>query len=66
MMFDYKIAEGETSKFFGLQIESNLNWKKHDHIAKLSLMCFATGTVTSLMRMLKLIYFAYFHFIMSY
>jgi hypothetical protein len=71
MGFDDKtIEEIETTKFFGLQIDSNLNWKTHIQYIKpkLSSACFAMRTVTSLVKTetLKLVYFAYFHSIMSY
>jgi hypothetical protein len=59
-----------TTKFLGLQIDSNLNWKKHIEyiIPKLSSACFAMRTVKPLLNVdtLKLVYFAYFHSVMSY
>jgi hypothetical protein len=64
------IEEVVTTKFLGLQIENNLNWKKHIEydIPKLSSACFAMRTVTPLLKVdtLKLVYFAYFHSVMSY
>jgi hypothetical protein len=64
------IEEVLTTKFLGLQIDNNLNWKKHIEyiIPKLSLACFAMRTVTSLLKVdtLKLVYFAYLHSVMSY
>jgi hypothetical protein len=67
---DKTIEEVETTKFLGLQIDNNLKWKKHIQyiIPKLSSACFAMRTITSLMKTetLKLVYFAYFHSIMSY
>jgi hypothetical protein len=64
------IEEVETAKFLGLQIDNNLNWKTHIQyvIPKLSSACFTMRTVTSLMKTgtSKLVYFAYFHSIMSY
>jgi hypothetical protein len=71
MGFDDKtIEEVETTKFLGLQIDSNLNWKTHIQyiIPKLSSACFAMRTVTSIMKTetLKLVYFAYLHSIMSW
>jgi hypothetical protein len=71
MGFDDKtIEEVETTKFLGQQIDSNLNWETHIQyiIPNLSSACFAMMTVTSLMKTetLKLVYFAYFHSIMSY
>jgi hypothetical protein len=46
--FDNKlIEEAEANKFLGLQIDNNLNWKKHVEyiIPKLSSACFAMRTV---------------------
>jgi hypothetical protein len=67
---DNTIEEVETTKFLGLQIDSNFNWKTHIQyiIPKLSSAFSAMRTVTSLMKTetLKLVYFAYFHSIMSY
>jgi hypothetical protein len=64
------IGEVGTTKFRGLHIDNNLNWEKHIEyiISKLSSACFAMRTVTSLMKIgsLKLVYFAYFHSMMSY
>jgi hypothetical protein len=59
-----------TTKFLGLKIDNNLNWKKHIEyiISKLSSACFSMRTVTPLLKVdtLKLVYFAYFHSIISY
>jgi hypothetical protein len=67
---DKTIKEAETTKFLGLQIDNNLNWKTHIQyiIPKLSSACFAMRTITSLMKTgtLKLVCFSYFHSIMSY
>jgi hypothetical protein len=67
---DKTIEEVETTTFLGLQIDNNLNWKTdiQHNIPKLSSACFAMRTVTSLMRteILKFVYFAYLHSIMSY
>jgi hypothetical protein len=64
------IEEVQTAKFLGLQVDNNLNWKTHIQyiIPKLRSACFAMRTITSLMKTetLKLVYFAYFHSIMSY
>jgi hypothetical protein len=48
---DNTIEEVETTKFLGLQIDNNLNWKTHIEyvIPKLSSACFAMRTITSLM-----------------
>jgi hypothetical protein len=69
--FDNKlIEEVEANKFLGLQTDNNLNWKKHIKyiIPKLSSACFAMRTVVPLMttNTLKLVYFAYFHSVLSY
>jgi hypothetical protein len=59
-----------TTKFHGSQIDNNLNWTKHIEyiIPKLSSACLAMRTVTPLLKVdtLKLVYFAYFHSVMSY
>jgi hypothetical protein len=64
------IEEVEANKFLGLQIDNNSNWKKHIEytIPKLSSACFAMRTVIPLMTTdtLKLVYFAYFHTVLSY
>jgi hypothetical protein len=64
------IEEVETTKFLGIQVDNNLNWKTHIQyiIPKLSSACFAMKNITSLMKTenLKLVYFPYFHSIMSY
>jgi hypothetical protein len=52
-------ATEEVATFLSLQIDNNLNWKKHIEyiISKLSSACFAMRTVTPLMRVdtLKLV-----------
>jgi hypothetical protein len=68
--YDNKTTEEVlTTKFLGLQIDNNLNWKKHIQyfFPKLISACFPMRTVTPLLKVdtLKLIYFAYFHSIMS-
>jgi hypothetical protein len=67
---DKTIEEVETTKFLGLQGDNNLNWKTHIQyiVPKLSSACFAMRNITSLIKTetLKLVYFAYFHSIMSY
>jgi hypothetical protein len=68
--YDKAIEEVETTKFLDLQIDNDLNWKAHIQyiMPNLSTACFAMSTVKSLMKTetLKLVYFAYFHSIMSY
>jgi hypothetical protein len=67
---DKTIEQVLTTKLLGLQIDNNLNLKKHTEyiIPKLRSICFAMRTVTPLLKTdtLKLIYFAYFYSIMSY
>jgi hypothetical protein len=67
---DKTIEEVETTKFLGLQVHNNFNWKTHIQyiIPKPSSACFAMMNIISLMKTetLKLVYFAYFHPIMSY
>jgi hypothetical protein len=57
-------------QFLGLQIDNNLNWKRHIEyiIPKLSSACFTMRTNVPLMRVdtLKLVYYAYFHSVLSY
>jgi hypothetical protein len=67
---DKTVEEVKTTKFLGLQIDNNLNWKTHIQyiIPKQSSACFAMRTITPLMKTetLKLVYFAHFHSIVSY
>jgi hypothetical protein len=44
------------TKFLGLQVDSNLNWKTHTHyiISKPSLAWFAMSTVTSFVKVVTL------------
>jgi hypothetical protein len=64
------IEEVEANKFLGLQTDNNLTWKKHTEyiIPKLSSACFAMRIAIPLMTIdtLKLVYFAYFHSVLSY
>lgn len=68
MGYDNKTIEVRTTKLHGLQNDSN--WKKHAEyiIPTLSLACSAMRTVAQLLKIdiLKLIFFAFFHYIMSY
>jgi hypothetical protein len=65
-----RIKEVLISAFLGLQVGNKLNLKKHIIyiIPRLSSVCFAMRTVMPLLKVgtLKLVYFAYFHFIVSY
>jgi hypothetical protein len=62
---DKPTEEVDTTKFLGLQIDSNLNWKAHIqyNMPKLCSACFAMRTIISFMNTetLKLVYFTYFH-----
>jgi hypothetical protein len=64
------LGEVETTKFLRLQTDNNLNWKACIQyiIPKLSSVCSAMRTATTIMKLetLKLFYFVYFHSIMSY
>ena len=59
-----------STKFLGLTIDNTLSWR--EHIAalttKLNKACFAIRAVQPFMtsRVLKMVYFSYFHSIMSY
>jgi hypothetical protein len=67
---DKTTEEVETTKFLGLRVDNNLNWKTHIQyiIPKLSSARFAVRTITSPMKTetLKFVHFAYFHSIMPY
>jgi hypothetical protein len=64
------IAKAQNRKFLGIIIDSNLSWKQHidDIIPKLNKACFAIRSVKSFMSLevMRLIYFSYFHSILSY
>lgn len=59
-----------STKFLGLQIDNNLNWKKHINyiINKLSAACFSLRVLSPLVSRttLKQVYYAYFHSILTY
>jgi hypothetical protein len=65
---DKTIEELETTKFVVLQIDSNINQETRIQylMSKLSSACFAMSKVTSLKKSerIKLVYVAYFQFIM--
>jgi hypothetical protein len=67
---DKCIEESVHKKFFGLQIDSNLNWKTHVNqlVQKLSGTCYDVRSLSHISNIdtLKLIYFAYFHSLMKY
>jgi hypothetical protein len=65
-----QITKAQNIKFLGIIIDSNLLWKQHidDIIPKLNKACFAVRSVKPFMLLvvMKLIYFSYFHSILSY
>ena len=67
---DNQITAVNTIKFHGLIIDSTLSWKQHiDSIThRLNTACFAIRQVKLYMALeaLKMIYFSYFHSIMTY
>jgi hypothetical protein len=64
------IEELINTKFLGLQIDNHLNWKNHIDlmIMKLSRACYAVRSMSHISSTdtFKSVYFAYFHFIMTY
>ena len=64
------LLETSTTKFLGLHINNTINWKNHikEITPKLSSACFAIRSLQQFLNssILKTIYFAYFHSIMSY
>lgn len=64
------IQEKKCSKFLGLQIDCNLNWKEHIDTMqkKLSSICYALRSLRNLVnkKSLIIVYFAYFHSIINY
>jgi hypothetical protein len=65
-----EIANTCNTKFLGLTLDNIFSWKNHiDKIVpKLSLACFAVSAVKPFLsqEFLKMVYFSYFHSIMSY
>jgi hypothetical protein len=65
-----KIANTCTTKFLGLTLENTLSWKIHIDtlVPKLSSATFAIRTVKPFLSQdsLKIIYYSYFHSIMTY
>jgi hypothetical protein len=64
------ITAVHTIKFLGLIIDSTFSWKQHidSIIPKLNRACFAIRQVKQYMALeaLKMIYFSYFHSIVTY
>ena len=65
-----KIANTCTTKFLGLTLENMLSWKTHidTNVPKLSSATFVIRTVKPFLSQvsLKMIYYSYFHSIMTY
>jgi hypothetical protein len=65
-----QIAKTQNIKFLGIIIDSNLSWKQHidDIIPKLNKARFAIRSVKPFMSLevMRLIYFSYFHPVLSY
>jgi hypothetical protein len=64
------IISVNNTKFLGLTIETNLSWKTHIDrlLLKLSTVCYVLTTLKSYMSrdVLMMIYYAYFHSILTY
>jgi len=64
------INKTKNTKFLGLNIDSSLPWKNHIYqmMIKLSKACYAISYVKHSMSQdtLRIIYFSYFHSILSY
>jgi hypothetical protein len=67
---DKKVTAVDSIKFLGLTLDNSLSWKKHVEaiIPKLSAATFAMRVVNPFLSLdsLKLIYYSYFHSILSY
>jgi hypothetical protein len=64
-----QITIAQNIKFLGILIDSNLSWKQHINIIpKLNKACFAVRSVKPCMplEVMRLIYFSYFHSVLSY
>jgi hypothetical protein len=63
-------TKAQNIKFLGIIIDSNLSWKQHidSIIPKLSKACFAVRSIKPFMSLevMRLIYFSYFHTVLSY
>jgi hypothetical protein len=67
---DKKLTTIDSIKFLGLTLDNSLSWKKHVEaiVSKLNAATFAMRVVRSFLSLdcLKLIYFSYFHSILTY
>jgi hypothetical protein len=67
---DKKLTTVDSIKFLGLTLDNSLSWKKHIEaiVPKLSIAIFAMRTVQHFLSLdsLKLIYYSYFHSILTY
>jgi len=67
---DRQITKVETIKFLGITLDSNLSWKQHiaDITPRLNKACFAIRSIKPFMSIeaMRLVYFPYFHSILSY
>jgi len=63
-------VNAQNIKFLGIIIDSNLSWKQNidDIIPKLNKECFAVRSIKPFMSLeaMRLIYFPYFHSVLSY
>jgi hypothetical protein len=64
------ITNINSTKFLGLTIDSTLSWKEHivDLTSKLNKACYAIRSIKPFMtlKVLRMVYFSYFHSVMSY
>jgi hypothetical protein len=64
------ISKAYDTRFLGINVDSTLSWKIHTENVrqKLSAACYARKSVKPLMSLesLKMVYYAYFHSIISY
>jgi hypothetical protein len=65
-----QITKARNIKFLGIIIDPDLSWKQHidDIIHKLNKACFSIRSIKPFMSLeaMRLFYFSYFHFILSY